>query len=71
MTLSPSRNSTIFTWASPSSSMTSPASRVGAWVTEVIYCPAASHPVAVTPRSAAVTVSTGFDLAAMIPLKLG
>ena len=31
----------------------------------------AAQPTGVTPRSAAVTVSTGFDLAAMMPLKLG
>ena len=33
--------------------------------------PAPPQPTAVTPRSAAVTVSMGFDLAAMMPLKLG
>ena len=33
--------------------------------------PGAGPPTGVTPRSAAVTVSTGFDFAAMIPLKLG
>src|SRR5690606_32571967 len=39
-TLRPSRNSTIFRWASPSSSMTSPASRSGAAATSTISWPA-------------------------------
>ena len=36
-----------------------------------ISWPAPAQPTGATPRSAAVTVSTGFDLAAMMPLKLG
>ena len=51
--------------------MISPASRSGAEATSTISWPAPAQPTGVTPRSAAVTVSTGFDLAAMIPLKLG
>ena len=45
--------------------------RASAAATLTISWPAPAQPAAVTPRSAAVTVSTGFDLAAMMPLKLG
>ena len=53
--------------------MTSPASRSGAALTSTISWPAPAQPTipASMPRSATVTSSTGFDLAAMIPLKEG
>ena len=58
-------------YPSPSSSTISPAWRASAWATSTIFWPAPAQPAGVTPRSAAVTASTGLDLAAMIPLKLG
>ena len=49
------------------------ADRASAWATSVISCPAPAAPTSEgsMPRSATVRVSTGFDLAAMIPLKEG
>src|SRR5213080_2883114 len=73
ITLSCSRKATIFSWASPSSSMISPALRSSAAATLVISWPAPPAPTAPasTPRSATFSASTGLFLAAMIPLNDG
>ena len=67
---SPRGSSTTLRCASPSSTTTSPASRFGAATTPRSPDRPPPNPPAITPKSPAVTVSTGFDLAAMIPLKL-
>src|SRR5581483_7538037 len=73
MTLSCSRKATIFSWASPSSSIFSPAWRSSAWRTSVISWRAPAQPtwLASRPRSATFSSSSGLFLAAMIPLKDG
>ena len=60
-------------YASPSSSIFSPASRSGAAPTDTIFWRAPAQPTwsAPRPRSATVTWSTGLFFAAMIPLNDG
>src|SRR2546423_13694331 len=73
MTLSCSRKATIRSCASPSSSIFSPAWRSGAASIDLICWRAPFQPTSSSdkPRAAALALSTGLFLAAMIPLKDG
>ena len=69
ITFSLSRNATIFSWASPSSTTFSPAWRSSAATTSVISWEMESSPS--MPSSLTLSSSTGLPLAAMIPLNEG